>query len=366
CAVLHVAAPALAMERSKRGSRSMVRPLSRPHTSGFVRSNAHGQRLARAWSQSDLSQLSILERNTRQMLEKATNSMRLPFLEEDCLRTLSIPMKTRDLSDCKKKSRSTAMLDVAGFGLQLDDEEEKGEEPPVEEAIEQLKRLAAQATDPKMSLAISGIVGELQAGVCTVRFYADGSIGRFVTLHALRLLRPEDDHVLMQVGRWRPRNGFLPSCGFPGSKRPSAKDFNSYIDFLIRELSGVLGPQLVRKTGTAADIFKEESSQFAMDHNGVSISGRLATLQPRDRKSLKLDPSVQQLHQLGPPCVIQGVPLSNCTVTVVLRSHLEAEVYSWIPAALVDRLDESKEVKKELKNWAMRFSEQICSWASRQ
>ncbi|CAK9011471.1 unnamed protein product, partial [Durusdinium trenchii] len=262
CAVLHVAAPALAMERSKRGSRSMVRPLSRPHTSGFVRSNAHGQRLARAWSQSDLSQLSILERNTRQMLEKATNSMRLPFLEEDCLRTLSIPMKTRDLSDCKKKSRSTAMLDVAGFGLQLDDEEEKGEEPPVEEAIEQLKRLAAQATDPKMSLAISGIVGELQAGVCTVRFYADGSIGRFVTLHALRLLRPEDDHVLMQVGRWRPRNGFLPSCGFPGSKRPSAKDFNSYIDFLIRELSGVLGPQLVRKTGTAADIFKEESSQF--------------------------------------------------------------------------------------------------------
>ncbi|CAK9010735.1 unnamed protein product, partial [Durusdinium trenchii] len=250
CAVLHVAAPALAMERSKRGSRSMVRPLSRPHTSGFVRSNAHGQRLARAWSQSDLSQLSILERNTRQMLEKATNSMRLPFLEEDCLRTLSIPMKTRDLSDCKKKSRSTAMLDVAGFGLQLDDEEEKGEEPPVEEAIEQLKRLAAQATDPKMSLAISGIVGELQAGVCTVRFYADGSIGRFVTLHALRLLRPEDDHVLMQVGRWRPRNGFLPSCGFPGSKRPSAKDFNSYIDFLIRELSGVLGPQLVRKTGS--------------------------------------------------------------------------------------------------------------------
>eukprot|EP00913_Durusdinium_trenchii_P022868 g21471.t1 len=228
--------PALAMERSKRGSRSMVRPLSRPHTSGFVRSNAHGQRLARAWSQSDLSQLSILERNTRQMLEKATNSMRLPFLEEDCLRTLSIPMKTRDLSDCKKKSRSTAMLDVAGFGLQLDDEEEKGEEPPVEEAIEQLKRLAAQATDPKMSLAISGIVGELQAGVCTVRFYADGSIGRFVTLHALRLLRPEDDHVLMQVGRWRPRNGFLPSCGFPGSKRPSAKDFNSYIDFLIRYL----------------------------------------------------------------------------------------------------------------------------------
>eukprot|EP00913_Durusdinium_trenchii_P012241 g11494.t1 len=72
---------------------------------------------------------------------------------------------------------------------------------------------------------------------------------------------------------------------------------------------------------------------------------QLATLQPRDRKSLKLDPSVQQLHQLGPPCVIQGVPLSNCTVTVVLRSHLEAEVYSWIPAALVDRLDESKEVK---------------------
>ncbi|CAK9010743.1 Uncharacterized protein SCF082_LOCUS10803, partial [Durusdinium trenchii] len=310
CAVLHVAAPALAMERSKRGSRSMVRPLSRPHTSGFVRSNAHGQRLARAWSQSDLSQLSILERNTRQMLEKATNSMRLPFLEEDCLRTLSIPMKTRDLSDCKKKSRSTAMLDVAGFGLQLDDEEEKGEEPPVEEAIEQLKRLAAQATDPKMSLAISGIVGELQAGVCTVRFYADGSIGRFVTLHALRLLRPEDDHVLMQVGRWRPRNGFLPSCGFPGSKRPSAKDFNSYIDFLIRELSGVLGPQLVRKTGTAADIFKEESSQFAMDHNGVSISGRcrryrdpvdrarLATLQPRDRKSLQ--PRSQATQEAGP------------------------------------------------------------------
>lgn len=336
-------------------------PLLRPGTGMSVRSNASGQRLTRAWSHSDISQLKILERNTRQMLEKATNAMRLPFLEEDSLKTLSIPMKPYDFADCKKKQRSTAMLDVAGFSLELDAE---GEELPLDQAIDRLKLMQA-AADPKAALGLSGILGELQAGVCNVRFYADGSLGRFVTLHALRLQRQEDNQVLIQVGRWRPRNGFVPTCGFPGSKRPSAKDFSNYIDFLIRELSGVLGAQPVRKTGTAADIFKEESSQF-----GTMTTYRrmlqLATLQPRtDRKTVRPDPNVQQLHQLGPPCTIQGVPLSSCSVSVALRSPMEAEVYSWMPAELVDRLDESKEVKNELKNWAMRFSEQICQWASR-
>lgn len=296
--------------------------------------------------------------------------MNLPFLEDETIKTLSIsPMKSRDFAECTKKARSqrsTAMLDVAGFDLELEDNEEKGEEVPVEQAIERIKKLQSEVADPKVALAFAGVLGELQAGVCSVRFYSDGSVGRFVTLHALRLQRPEDNQVLIQVGRWKPRTGFVPSCGFPGSKRPSAKDFSHYIDFLIRELSGVLGAQLVQKTGTAADIFKEESSQF-----GTMTTYRrmlqLATLQPRmDRRSVKADPAVQQLHQLGPPCTIQGIPISSCTVTVALRSPMEAEVYSWLPSELVDRLDESKKVKSELKVWAMRFSEQICQWASRQ
>ena len=69
----------------------------------------------------------------------------------------------------------------------------------------------------------------------------------------------------LQVGRWRPRHsclacacrhswlcfaayflsqvsqanssGFMPFCVYPGSKRPSAKDFVTFIDFLMRRLT---------------------------------------------------------------------------------------------------------------------------------
>ena len=62
-------------------------------------------------------------------------------------------MRSPSFSECKKKSRSTAMLDVAGFSLQLDDE--KGEELQTEEAIERLQRLAA-GSDAKAALGLSG------------------------------------------------------------------------------------------------------------------------------------------------------------------------------------------------------------------
>ncbi|CAJ1453825.1 unnamed protein product [Effrenium voratum] len=231
---------------------SLSRPLS----------SSSAGRVSRTWSHSDLRRLEVLEKNTRSMLEQATNSMRLPFVHDDSMRTLSIPLKSQDFASCRKK-RSTAMLDVAGIDTELkEDMEMVGEELPIEQAIERIKAMQIKSSDPKAMLALSGILGELQAGVCQLRFRKDGSVGRYVTLHALRIRRPEDDHVLMQVGRWRLRNGFVPMCGYPGSKRPSAKDFNNFIDFLIRELKGVLGGQPLTKTGSTTDVFKEQSPQF--------------------------------------------------------------------------------------------------------
>ncbi|CAE7629058.1 unnamed protein product [Symbiodinium sp. CCMP2592] len=330
----------------------------------------------RMWSQVEIEKLQLLDQNTRDMLGQASKDFHLPTLESDPLpparkslagsKILS-PDLLDDMSALRainKGKRSTAMLDVAGYSN--NDFDDLGEELPLDETIARLKDIQLSSMDPRLMLAISGIVGELQAGVCQVRFHEDGSFERFVTLHALRVWRPVDNHVLIQVGRWRPRHSFMPFCVYPGSKRPSAKDFVTFIDFLMRELKPLLGGHFLEKSGSSSEVFRDNSRQFGEIPTTYRRMLQHVKLKPRTpgRKSLKLDPSVREVPPSGGLCMVRNIPLTS-NAMIILRSSSEAEVYAWIPAALADQMEgsaDSKDVKSALKQWAMRFDDEVTSF----
>eukprot|EP00440_Ansanella_granifera_P030362 gb/GFBE01032985.1/.p1 GENE.gb/GFBE01032985.1/~~gb/GFBE01032985.1/.p1 ORF type:complete len:527 (+),score=69.25 gb/GFBE01032985.1/:1-1581(+) len=297
----------------------------------------------------------------RSSASQPANGLKLPTVQ-DASAGLAVPTT----KPVRRRSRCTAMLEIHDHGMGVNiipsGIDATGS---VEDTIERLKSLQKDASDPKAATALAGVIGELQAGVCQVGFAIDGSVERFVTLHAVRI-ETSDKNVLMQVGRWRPRHGFMGMCVYPGAKRPTATDFDSYIDFLLRELEPLLEGQEVVRQGSEVNVIKDKSLQFDIQTTYRRIL-QLATLQPAaltmgPRKSQKSFDNTKDVYLLGPPSTIDGVMVGQSKVTAVMRSPSEVEVYAWVPCALVDRMDEVPEIKRGVRQWAVRFESQLNVW----
>eukprot|EP00930_Biecheleria_cincta_P048991 TRINITY_DN34233_c0_g1_i1.p1 TRINITY_DN34233_c0_g1~~TRINITY_DN34233_c0_g1_i1.p1 ORF type:complete len:436 (+),score=47.85 TRINITY_DN34233_c0_g1_i1:95-1402(+) len=328
-------------------------------TSGLIKASVAGRRSQRIWSSREEGMLATLESNCRFLREKSVEKTQMPYFSEE-------PQKIQKIPGSFRRRRTSAQLDVFDVRMRIQRKSSADQffvEKSLEEAVAHLKDMQATATDQEHRMALGGMIGELQAGVCRVLFAPDDSIERRVLIHALRLVR-NDFHALTQLGRWVPRHGLKSVCGYPGAKRPDVKDFDAFMDSLIRDVEPALGGGMVVRKGSETGKWSEESTHYHV----CTRYRRLLQLAELDLESpsgnrKRVDPrvAVKEFPASSPHRTIAGIEMQN-PVIVIMRDTDEAWVYSWIPCVLSDQIHQSHDVREELEDWARGFANEVDEW----
>lgn len=324
----------------------------------LIKSSFAGKRLQRIWSTHEQGMLAMLDSNCRILRERSAAKARISIFGEE--------PKTQKRTPKTRHRRSSAQLDVFDRRMRIPRKlsaDDSYEEKPLEEAVAHLQSMQAVSTNQEQILALGGIIGELQAGVCSVLFGPGDLLERRVLIHALRLVR-NDLHALTQLGRWMPRHGLKVVCGYPGAKRPDEHDFDLFIDGLIRDVEPALGGGTVVRMGSETEKWSDESTHYHV----CTRYRRLLQLAELDlespagnRKHTAARVAVKEIPASSPPRIIAGIEMQNPAI-IIMDGTGEALVYSWIPCFLSDQIHTSSDIMHSLEDWVRSFADEVDEW----
>jgi len=229
-----------------------------------------------------------------------------------------------------------------------------------EEVLQHLRTmLNAKLANPSLqgpsTDILARLTGEVSEDLCSLNFTDDGIIlDRLVTVHSLNLVREEDDHVLCQVGKWRPRHGLLPRTSLPGGKRRTNDDFDQYIHYLLRaELAELIGSREVEMAGSRSETQAKESAQYGIPTKyHLLVQHAVMKSNRQGRKMLRASISAE-LDSDALPLILYGYKLH-----AMVRDHQEVDLYAWLPADLADCMASNCNAKQLIKNWVSNFEDQ--------
>lgn len=340
------------------------RPFTTPlqGTSDLIKSaSAAGTRLQSIWSTHELGMLAMLDSNCQTLRERSVDKTHLLHLGGDATSRPSIQKNDK----CRGR-RNSAQLDVLDRRLRIRSKSSHDDlqyQEPEEETVARLKEMQAASTNPEHALALGGIIGELQAGVCSVLLKPGGVLERRVVIHALKLVR-NDQHALTQLGRWMPRHGLKFACGYPGAKRPGVSDFDMFIDSLMRDVEPALEGRTVTLVGSESIKWSDESSHYHVCtryHRMLQLAEIDVESPPRNRPRTARRVAVKKFPASSPPAVIAGIEMQN-PVIVIMDSTGEALAYSWIPSFLSDQIHTSSAILQSLEDWVRGFAAEVDEW----
>eukprot|EP00441_Pelagodinium_beii_P013429 CAMPEP_0197684074 /NCGR_PEP_ID=MMETSP1338-20131121/98945_1 /TAXON_ID=43686 ORGANISM="Pelagodinium beii, Strain RCC1491" /NCGR_SAMPLE_ID=MMETSP1338 /ASSEMBLY_ACC=CAM_ASM_000754 /LENGTH=291 /DNA_ID=CAMNT_0043265735 /DNA_START=425 /DNA_END=1300 /DNA_ORIENTATION=+ len=216
---------------------------------------------------------------------------------------------------------------------------------------------------------LARLIGEVSQDLCLLNFTDDGRIlDRLVTVHSLYLLREQDDHVLCQVGKWRPRHGLLARCSFPGCKRRSNDDFDRYIKYLIRtELAEIIGSQEIEMAGSRSETQTKSSQQYGIPTKyHILVQHAVLKTKRQGRKMLRASISAE-LSSDAWSQILYGYEIH-----AAVQDSLEVDLYAWLPAELADKMETDYAAKQLIQNWVTNFEDRAArlsdtasgTWAS--
>eukprot|EP00931_Biecheleriopsis_adriatica_P092223 TRINITY_DN66038_c0_g1_i1.p1 TRINITY_DN66038_c0_g1~~TRINITY_DN66038_c0_g1_i1.p1 ORF type:complete len:442 (-),score=87.81 TRINITY_DN66038_c0_g1_i1:43-1188(-) len=213
------------------------------------------------------------------------------------------------------------------------------------------------------SSTLAALIGEVSEGMCSVQFEDDGALERTVTVHSIRVTRKEDGHVLCQVGKWRPRHGFLSRCQLPGNKRPTGSDFDAYVQLLIRdELADLLEGGQVTFQGSSSQKMAKRSAQFGVPTTYQLLTKHaVLTSSTSDADSTTSSEEASARHRVLLSAAMDDTDdhLAGVEAHLLLREHSEIDVYAWLPAILADHMETDYDVKQVIQSWTEGFAESV-------
>mmetsp|Transcript_42861 Transcript_42861/g.100526 ORF Transcript_42861/g.100526 Transcript_42861/m.100526 type:complete len:1229 (+) Transcript_42861:59-3745(+) len=133
------------------------------------------------------------------------------------------------------------------------------------------------------------LVKEVEAEKCAIQGGIDGRLERVVPVFAIRIKRPDDDNILVEVGKYE-KGKVTASVGLPGSKRPRGElPIRTYERVLSKDLSFVANGLTTKEAETQVEV--KESQHFGL------VSKYLRTVQHTELSDDFMWPLMPSLRQ---------------------------------------------------------------------